>query len=135
MLSADYFIEHLQMQPHIEGGFYKECLRSDRNLWSSIYFLLRNGEVSHFHRLKSDEVWYFHCGVPLTIYMILPTGELVTRILGLSLDKCELPKLLVPAGTLFSFAQNEDRFDLVGCMVSPVFTFADFVLFARESLQ
>lgn len=45
------------MEPHVEGGYFKECLleKEERNLWSSIYFMLAKGEVSHFHRLKSDE--------------------------------------------------------------------------------
>ena len=81
------------MLPHVEGGYYKECLLSsdslneNKPLWSSIYFLLQTGEVSHFHRLKSDEVWYFHSGAPLTIYMISPEGELIEKQLGLNIAK------------------------------------------------
>lgn len=66
MYTADYFIQKLDMTPHIEGGYYKECLLStdpvqredisSKTLWSSIYFLLQTDEVSHFHRLKSDEI-------------------------------------------------------------------------------
>lgn len=95
MNTADYFIEKLDMIPHQEGGFFKEIEASDdyipvnateadtrktRKLWTSIYFLLRDGEVSNFHRLKSDEMWYYHAGSSLTIYMITPEGELITRI-------------------------------------------------------
>lgn len=75
MKAAEYYIEKLQMEPHMEGGYFKECLLgedkisgSDRNLWSSIYFLLCKDEVSNLHRLESDEVWYFHDGAALTIY-------------------------------------------------------------------
>lgn len=76
--SAEYYIEHLEMEPHVEGGYFKECLleKEERNLWSSIYFMLAKGEVSHFHRLKSDEVWYYHDGNALTIYMIDEAGKL-----------------------------------------------------------
>ena len=76
--SAEYYIEHLEMEPHVEGGYFKECLleKEDRDLWSSIYFMLAKGEVSHFHRLKSDEVWYYHDGNALTIYMIDEEGKL-----------------------------------------------------------
>ena len=51
--SAEYYIEHLEMEPHVEGGYFKECLleKEERNVWSSIYFMLAKGEVSHFHRL------------------------------------------------------------------------------------
>ena len=75
--SAEYYIEHLEMEPHVEGGYFKECLleKEERNLWSSIYFMLAKGEVSHFHRLKSDEVWYYHDGNALTIYMIDEAGK------------------------------------------------------------
>lgn len=60
MKTAEYYIEKLEMLPHVEGGYFKESFLSeslyntDKKLWSSIYFLLRTGEVSHFHRLKSD---------------------------------------------------------------------------------
>ena len=84
MHTADYFIEKLNMISHPEGGYYKETFVSKekisdtevtnsfngvRKLWSSIYFLLREGEVSNFHRLKSDEMWYYQGGSPLTIYI------------------------------------------------------------------
>ena len=73
------------MEPHVEGGYFKECLleKEERNLWSSIYFMLAKGEVSHFHRLKSDEVWYYHDGNALTIYMIDEAGKLTAAKLGL----------------------------------------------------
>jgi len=139
MYSASYFIEKLDMKPHIEGGFYKECLHSGNQLegkilWSSIYFLLQTGEVSHFHRLKQDEVWYFHSGAPLTIYMISPEGELTTSQLGLNINKGELPQVLVPSGYIFGSAQNEEGYSLVGCMVSPAFSYDDFELFDRQGL-
>ena len=89
--SADYYIEHLQMESHVEGGYFKECLpeKEERNLWSSIYFMLAKGEVSHFHRLKSDEVWYYHDGNALTIYMIDEAGKLTAAKLGLNLEQGE----------------------------------------------
>ena len=82
--SAEYYIEHLEMEPHVEGGYFKECLleKEERNLWSSIYFMLAKGEVSHFHRLKSDEVWYYHDGNALTIYMIDEPENSQRRNLG-----------------------------------------------------
>lgn len=135
------------MQPHQEGGYYKEIEASNemisvyhndtegkRKLWTSIYFLLRDGEVSNFHKLESDEMWYYHAGLSLTIYMISPEGELITKDLGLDLEVGETPQVLVPKGYIFGSAMNKKGFSLVGCMVSPGFDFQDFKLFSRKEL-
>ena len=128
------------MLPHVEGGYFKESflseekVRENKNLWSSIYFLLRTGEVSNFHRLKSDELWYYHDGEALTIYMISPEGELITKQLGINIEKGEVPQALVPKGYIFGSAMNNDGFSLVGCMVAPAFEYEDFELFEREYL-
>ncbi|KEI98722.1 cupin [Clostridium botulinum A2B3 87] len=149
MKDANYFIEKLDMIAHPEGGYYKESFISAENitdsdltttfddkriLWTSIYFLLRNGEVSNFHRLKSDEMWYYHSGSPLTIYMITPEGELITEQLGLDIEKGENPQVLVPKNYIFGSAMNNKGYALVGCMVSPGFEFRDFELFERDTL-
>jgi uncharacterized protein len=149
MHSADYFIQNLKMTAHPEGGFYKEIYASEENitsqelkvdfdgsriLWTSIYFLLRDGEVSNFHRLKSDEMWYYHSGSPLTIYMISPKGELTTEQLGLDIAHGEKPQVLVPKDYIFGSAMNHEGYALVGCMVSPGFEFRDFELFKRTDL-
>ncbi|MBC5624660.1 cupin domain-containing protein [Clostridium sp. NSJ-49] len=138
--TAEYYIEKLEMLPHVEGGYFKESFLSeslyntDKKLWSSIYFLLRTGEVSHFHRLKSDELWYYHAGESLTIYMITPEGNLITKQLGLNIENGESPQVLVPKGCIFGSAMNNDGFSLVGCMVSPAFEYKDFELFNRDEL-
>ena len=149
MYNADYFIEHLKMTKHPEGGYYKESFvssdsilskefnnrfKGERNLWTSIYFLLKDGEVSNFHRLKSDEMWYFHSGESLTIYMISPKGQLITKQLGLNIEKGEFAQVLVPKDYIFGSAMNNKGFSLVGCMVSPGFHFNDFELFKRNDL-
>lgn len=140
MHTADDFITLLELEQHIEGGYYRSSYRSamqhdsTRALWSSIYFLLRTGEVSHFHRLTADEMWYFHAGQSLTIYMISPEGELTTAQLGLDLAAGERPQFLVPKGCIFGSAMNQPGFSLVGCMVSLGFTFDDFELFSQEHL-
>lgn len=140
MKSAKYYIENLGMTPHVEGGYFKESVvskdlfRDDKNLFTSIYFLLETGEVSNFHRLKSDEMWYYHDGQPLTIYMITQDGELITKQLGLDVENGELPQVLVPKGYIFGSSMNNDGFALVGCMVAPAFTFEDFELFKRNDL-
>lgn len=140
MKSAQYYIEKLDMIPHVEGGYFKDSIiskdffREDKKLFSSIYFLLKTGEVSHFHRLTSDEMWYYHDGQALTIYMITLEGELITKQLGLDVEKGEVPQILVPKGYIFGSSMNNDGFALVGCMVAPAFTFDDFELFERAEL-
>lgn len=140
MKTAEYYIEKLKMLPHVEGGYFKESFLSEhsynteKKLWSSIYFLLRTGEVSNFHRLKSDELWYYHAGESLTIYMITPKGELITKQLGINIENGDSPQVLVPKGYIFASAMDNDGFSLVGCMVSPAFTYDDFELFKRDDL-
>lgn len=140
MKSAEYYINNLNMEKHIEGGYFKESFRSqdevnkDKKLWSSIYFLLRTGEVSNFHRLKSDELWYYHDGEALTIYIITPEGELITKKLGKNIEKGEAPQVLVEKGCIFGSAMNNDGYALVGCMVSPAFQYDEFELFKRDDL-
>ena len=138
MKSAEYYINNLNMEKHIEGGYFKESFVSqdevnkDKKLWSSIYFLLETGEVSNFHRLKSDELWYYHDGEALTIYMITPEGELITKKLGKNIEKGEAPQVLVEKGCIFGSAMNNDGYALVGCMVSPAFQYDEFELFKRD---
>ncbi|MBM6817753.1 cupin domain-containing protein [Clostridium saudiense] len=140
MKNAEYYIKNLEMIPHVEGGYFKESflsednVRENKKLWSSIYFLLRTGEVSNFHRLKSDELWYYHDGEALTIYMITPEGEFITKQLGTDIENGESPQVLVPKGYIFGSAMNKEGFSLVGCMVAPAFEYEEFELFEREYL-
>ena len=141
---AQYFIDQLKMEPHPEGGHYVGTFHSDeemdrqgsrRSLYTSIYFLLQPGEVSHFHRLKSDEVWYYHAGSPLIIHTIDPNGTYNEIKLGLAVHEGEQPQAVVPKGTIFGSSMiQEGSFSLVGCMVAPGFDFEDFELFERKEL-
>ncbi|HYK74110.1 MAG TPA: cupin domain-containing protein [Pseudoneobacillus sp.] len=141
--NAQYWITNLGLSPHPEGGFYKSTYASDvlipgkseRKLFTSIYFLLSSNDISHFHRLKSDELWYYHGGSSLTVHLIDESGEYKELKLGLNLEKGEVPQVLVPKNTIFgSSVHDEDSFSLVGCMVSPGFDFEDFELFEQEEL-
>lgn len=143
-MDAKKWIEHLELEPHPEGGFYKstyssdvltDCAQGERPFYTSIYFLLRSEDVSHFHRLQSDEIWYFHGGSSLTVHMITPDGVYKEVAVGLDVEKGEVPQLMVPKHTIFGSSVKElDTFALVGCMVSPGFDFADFELFERTDL-
>ena len=79
-------------------------------------------------------MWYYHAGSALTIYMISPSGELITKNLGLDIEKGEQPQILVPKGYIFGSTLINEGFSLVGCMVAPAFTFDDFKLFSQEDL-
>lgn len=142
--SANDFISQLQLEAHPEGGFYKSTFAASegvathngsRSLYTSIYFLLRSDDISHLHRLQSDELWYYHAGSPLTVHMIYPDGTYEAKKLGLNIANGEAPQILVPKHTIFgSSVDDVDTFSLVGCMVAPGFDFADFELFTQEEL-
>ncbi|MGI8385983.1 cupin domain-containing protein [Robertmurraya sp. P23] len=140
--TADYWINQLDLEPHAEGGYFKQSFRSSeklanqsRVLYTSIYFLLREGEVSHFHRLQSDELWYFHAGQSLSIHMIHENGEYEEVRLGLDIEEGEVPQIAVPKNTIFgSSVLTIGGFALVGCMVSPGFEYQDFELFTQKQL-
>lgn len=141
---ADYYIQHLHLQPHAEGGFYTSTYTGEgqvatqtggRPEYTSIYFLLRSQDISHLHRLQSDELWYYHAGSPLTVHMIHEDGTYEARKLGLNVEKGEAPQILVPKNTIFGSSVDESStFSLVGCMVSPGFDYADFELFTQTEL-
>jgi uncharacterized protein len=150
MNTAEYWIQHLNLLPHPEGGFYRELFKSSvevgnnllprgfsgsRRLATSIYYLLRAGEISRLHRLKSDEIWYFHFGSSLRIVMIDPEGQKHVRFLGQKIEKTEHLQILIPAGTIFGAELTDPNlFGLFSCMVSPGFEFDDFELFDKEDL-
>ncbi|WP_404351768.1 cupin domain-containing protein [Sutcliffiella horikoshii] len=143
-------VEALGLEAHPEGGFYKQTYVSEENitdnelsvsfdgkrkLYSSIYFLLTDENISHFHRLKSDELWYFHGGSSLTVHVITEAGKYVEHKLGLDLGEGERPQILVPKNSIFgSSVDTPNSYALVGCMVSPGFEFKDFKMFTQIEL-
>lgn len=147
---AAYYVSKLGLDPHPEGGYYKRTFESEeqttdqeltvnfegkRKLYTSIYFLLGSNDISHFHRLKSDELWYYHAGSPLTVHVIDEHGEYKEYRLGINLENGEVPQVLVPKNSIFgSSVKDPDTFSLVGCMVSPGFEFRDFELFTQDEL-
>ena len=100
-----------------------------------MYFLLRRGETSRLHRLKSDEVWHFYGGGPLTVAEIAPDGTTRETVLGPDLDAGQTPQHVVPAGSWFgAFPAAGTDFSFVGCTVAPGFDFSDFEMAARDEL-
>ncbi|HOX82486.1 MAG TPA: cupin domain-containing protein [Chryseolinea sp.] len=143
-MNSTTLIQKLQLQPHPEGGFYRETYRSNqsmlsneeqnRNVSTSIYYLLENKDKSHFHRIKSDELWYFHQGKTLEIVSI-QNNNLVTILLGNDLSKGEVPQAMIPANVWFAArVKNEIGFSLVSCSVAPGFDFKDFEMAKRQDL-
>jgi predicted cupin superfamily sugar epimerase len=143
-MDAKKLIQKLQLKPHPEGGFYKETYRSEetmttaegqvRNVCTAIYFLLENENKSHFHRIKSDEAWFYHQGESIEI-VILHGGKLQTIDLGNNIEKGEVPQTIIPANVWFaSKIKHEISYALVSCTVAPGFDFADFELAKRSDL-
>ncbi len=148
--SANDWITSLRLTPHPEGGHFRETYRSTegvagtdlparygdaRAFSTAIYFLLRAGEVSRLHRIKSDEIWHFYAGGPLTIFLIRPHGGLHETILGTDPDQGQALQAVVEAGTWFGAAPLPGTpYSLVGCTVAPGFEFADFELGDRRQL-
>jgi predicted cupin superfamily sugar epimerase len=140
MDKATYWVQHLGLKPHPEGGFFKETYRSTikeefrgfsakRNLSTGIYFLLEQGNFSAFHRIKSDEMWHFYAGDPLVVHMIDDGGKYHKQLIGPKLDEGQALQFVVPAGVWFaSEVADQGKYSLVGCTVSPGFDFDDFEL-------
>lgn len=139
-MNAKTYIKELEMLPHPEGGYYKENFRSntsiqfegfegERSICTSIYFLLEKGQTSALHRIKSEEIWYFHDGQTLEIIELDSNqNEMITR-LGKEISNGEVLQHVVPANTWFGARlAPESEFCLVGCQVSPGFDFKDFEL-------
>jgi predicted cupin superfamily sugar epimerase len=137
-------IQQFDLQPHPEGGWFKQTYKSseqvaasalperfkaDRVFSTAIYFLLEKGNFSAFHRIKSDECWHFYTGDPLIIYVIRQNGALDILTLGNDLEKGQLFQYVVPANCWFaSRPAPGSEYCFVGCTVSPGFEFDDLEL-------
>ncbi|MFK8003084.1 MAG: cupin domain-containing protein [Polyangiales bacterium] len=129
-MNADEIIAHLGLQPHPEGGHYKETFRSTlqdeaagRAACTTIHYLLKRGESSHWHRVDADEVWCFHAGQPLELR--ISDGESVQTHILSSDALAHTPQVVVPAGQ-WQAAKPTGDFALVSCVVAPGFEFSGF---------
>ena len=135
-------VSALSMQPHPEGGYYSEVYRSpieipgkERQLMTSIYFLLTSDNVSNFHRIKSDELWFHHAGSPITVHILNQDKRHIKINVGSDVLNGEQPQALVKGGEIFgSSVDIENSYALVSCVVAPGFDFQDFELFNRAEL-
>ncbi|MCX6269978.1 MAG: cupin domain-containing protein [Bacteroidetes bacterium] len=143
-LQVEDLIRELGLQPHPEGGYYKETYRCKeqidqpqlparfngvRNFSTAIYYLLVDSDYSSFHRILSDEIWHHYLGSPLVLFQIDNEGNLQESILGNDIRAGQLPQLVIPQGNWFAAkVLNNKGFSLAGCTVSPGFDFSDFEL-------
>ena len=150
LADADYWIEKLELTPHPEGGYYRQTFASKdviptdtlhrfqgkhRKACTLIYYLLKSGQVSKFHRLKSDEIWNFYIGSALIIHVITPDGIYCQKKLGPDFDNHESFQHVVNHGAWFGAGVvAENSFALVGCFVSPGFDFEDFEMGEKSRL-
>jgi len=131
-LSADAVIALLQLQPHPEGGHFRETFRDtsgteDRGASTAIYFLLKAGEQSHWHAVDAAEGWHYYAGAPLLLE-IAPAGGPITEVrLGSDLAAGERPQAIIPKDH-WQRARSLGAWTLVGCTVAPGFLFAGFRL-------
>jgi predicted cupin superfamily sugar epimerase len=129
-LSADEVVQILGLSPHPEGGSYRETFRAaapdgGRGASTAIYYLLRRGEISAWHRVDADEVWHHYAGAPLELLLSPDGRQRSTARLGRDLAAGERPQAAVPAGAWQS-ARSLGEWTLVGCTVAPAFEFAGF---------
>lgn len=136
-------IDILDLKPHPEGGYFKEIHRSKRivhdlkgsgnkSAYTSIYYLLSGDDFSTWHRIKSDETWYFHHGCNLMIYLFDEDKLLRTTIIGIESVNLQVT---IPANTWFAAKPLEKHaYCLVSCAVAPGFEFNDFEIASRNNL-
>lgn len=136
-------IRALGLKPHPEGGYYAQTFQSPtllhapqgpRAASTAIYFLLQRGDFSHWHRVRSDEVWHFYAGEGLELHLLTDEGAYNLVRMGPDVLRGERPQAVVPAG-VWQAARPLGDYALVGCTVAPGFDFADFELPTREELQ
>jgi predicted cupin superfamily sugar epimerase len=120
---ADFLIRTLNLQPHPEGGHFRENFRDQnpgRAFSTAILFLLRDGEVSRWHRVDAAEIWHFYRGAPLEIAI----GK-ARQILGPAIEHGQSPQIVVPRDA-WQMAKSLGDYTLVGCTVAPGFEFSGF---------
>jgi uncharacterized protein len=150
MKDAAYWIARLNLEPHAEGGYYRQTYRSDVSIAQSalplqfkgarpastaIYFLLDGKNFSAFHRLQADEIWHFYAGSALVVHAIVPDGRHSELLLGSDSESGESFQGVVKAGCwLAARVKDPNAFALVGCTMAPGFDFEDFELATRAQL-
>ncbi len=128
--SADQIVAALGLAPHPEGGWYRETWRAEaapgaRAAGSAIYYLLKAGEHSAWHRVDAAEIWHHYAGAPLSLTLSPNGHDAAAHLLGPEIAAGQRPQLVVPAGC-WQCATSLGAWTLVGCTVSPAFDFDGF---------
>ena len=133
-MTAQDIIDHLKLEPHPEGGFYRQTWRAEnegRAVGTCIYFLLKDGGHSHWHRVDATEIWLYHSGAPLVLSLsATDEGPAQDHLLSPDLSQGQ-PQLIVPEGH-WQAARTTGEYTLVSCTVSPGFEFEGFTLAAPD---
>lgn len=140
--SAEELISILHLEPHPEGGAFKETYRSsvqartqnERSVGTAIYFLIRHGRATAWHKVTSDEIYHFYCGAPAELSVISPEGVMSKQTLGTDVQNRERPQILIPAN-YWQSVSSLGEYTLMGCTVSPGFDFSDFEMIEIEQLK
>jgi predicted cupin superfamily sugar epimerase len=122
-MTAEEIVALLDLAPHPEGGHFREIFRDEAS--TAIYFLLKAGERSHWHRVDAAEAWHHYAGGPLELSLSADGESVSSQVLGKDLDKGERPFALVPPH-VWQAARPLDDWVLVGCTVAPPFRFEGF---------
>lgn len=128
--TAETIIARLGLQPHPEGGHYAETWRhapegGGRGAGTAIYYLLKAGERSHWHRVDATEIWHYHAGAPLRLLLSEDGRGQRGVLLGPDVAAGHSPQVIVPP-FCWQAAEPMGAWTLVGCTVSPAFEFAGF---------
>ncbi|WP_421705045.1 cupin domain-containing protein [Aliiroseovarius sp.] len=130
-MTSDQIIEALNLTPHPEGGHYRQTWvdedSSGRPTGTCIYFLLKDGEASHWHKVDATEIWLYHAGAPVVLSLSKTAqGPKRDHLLTPDLTKGQ-PQLIVPEHH-WQAARSTGDYTLVSCTVSPGFQFDGFTL-------
>ena len=131
-MDAEEIIARLELAPHPEGGHYRETFRDAgeggaRGCCTAIYYLLKAGERSHWHRVDAVEIWHWYAGAPLRLALCPAGGEHAHLLLGPEIEAAQRPQAVVPAG-VWQSAESLGAWSLAGCTVAPAFRFEGFEL-------
>ena len=143
----DVLIERFGLQPHPEGGYFRETYRcretitrtalgTQRSASTAIYYLLCDGAYSAWHRIRSDEIWHFYAGSPLDVHVLEPGRRRTTHRLGNAIERSDTVfQAVVPAGAWFAAECIDPQgYALAGCTVAPGFEFSEFELAETAAL-